>query len=558
MSNVVPVSVPVGSASRYAREIDLSDLNNAHSIGILLVPPGSRVLDIGAADGSVARALTERGCEVVAIEIDPIAARAAERHCREVICADVETLDLDQALHGRTFDVVLMLDVLEHLHRPQALLERVSTVTAGHGVVIASIPNVTHASVRLELLHGRFPRTDTGLLDRTHLHFFDRPAVEELFAGARLQIHDVVRVTREINQTELPVELESESPDVLRIATADTDSETYQFVLVTSPHLASDCAARSMLAGKLQERVHSIEKGWRSVEQYVRKLEHTIAERERQLAECDGRIEAQQTHIADLQGVTTALNRDVADRSALLAAQQAKTEDLERVVRDLTTAVERAEENAARDRREACERLRTFQQVEAGLQSEIAGLQSDIARSQQDRAKQEHLAAEQLLELRMALAQAERDTLDARDVASQTRQAVNDRDAQIATLVGERHTDAQRHRKQQAESDRVQAFLRRDVEIKDAYIAALRERERDAERALAHREQALAERDARVSALEADAFRLRDTEAAFLRVPTTPRFWLVDRLNAALKRSPVAHRVLRSAFVRLTRLERSA
>src|SRR6185503_11046438 len=112
----------------------------------------------------------------------------------------------------------------------------------------------------------------------------DRPAVEELFARARLQIRDVVRVTRAINQTELSVELESESTDVLRIATADTDSETYQFVLVTSRSLAIDCVAGSMLAGRLQERVHSIEKGWRSVEQYVRKLEHTIAERERQLA----------------------------------------------------------------------------------------------------------------------------------------------------------------------------------------------------------------------------------------------------------------------------------
>jgi len=119
------------------------------------------------------------------------------------------------------------------------------------------------------------------------------------------------------------------------------------------------------------------------------------------------------------------------------------------------------------------------------------------------------------------------------------------------TEVKERLEPNQQAQPQLTESQRTAMFLRRDLEVKEAYIVALRQREHVLE-------EALARADARINELEADAARLRETEAAALRVPTTPRYWLADRLNSVLKRAPQAHRVLRAAFVRMTRLERSA
>src|SRR3954447_25015221 len=106
------------SPSRYSRQVDLTNVNNAHTLGVLLVPPGSRVLDIGAGDGSVARALVERGCGVSAVEIDAEAARDARLCCEEVVVGDIEQMDLRAAFDDRVFDVVLLLDVLEHLKDP--------------------------------------------------------------------------------------------------------------------------------------------------------------------------------------------------------------------------------------------------------------------------------------------------------------------------------------------------------------------------------------------------------------------------------------------------------
>src|SRR3954454_23807229 len=163
------------SMSRNSRKVNLTDVNNAHTLGVLLVPPGSRVLDIGGGGGTASRALVERGCRVWAIEIDPEAARDAHRCCEDVVVGDVEQMDLRAAFDDGVFDVILLLDVLEHLKDPAATLRRASARLAPGGRVVTSIPNVTHAAVRLQLLAGRFPRTDIGLLDRTHLQFFDRP-----------------------------------------------------------------------------------------------------------------------------------------------------------------------------------------------------------------------------------------------------------------------------------------------------------------------------------------------------------------------------------------------
>ena len=61
--------------------VQLGDLNSARTLGVLLTPPGSRVLDVGGATGQMARALVERGCEVWGIDTDATAAAEAGRWC---------------------------------------------------------------------------------------------------------------------------------------------------------------------------------------------------------------------------------------------------------------------------------------------------------------------------------------------------------------------------------------------------------------------------------------------------------------------------------------------
>lgn len=220
---------------RYAGRIDLNNSNHPHTMAILEVRPGSRVLDIGCAAGDVARILSQRGCSVWGVESDRVAAELARAYCKRVVVGDVADLDLEATLAGTTFDAVLFLDVLEHLLDPAAALRKAARVLAADGKVLASIPNVAHGAVRLQLLGGRFRYTDAGLLDRTHVKFFDSAGVEELFKSTGYLIEECRRVTRSLEETEIRVDLDAFPPELLEMISRDPEALTYQFFVIARP-----------------------------------------------------------------------------------------------------------------------------------------------------------------------------------------------------------------------------------------------------------------------------------------------------------------------------------
>src|SRR5207247_6953787 len=125
-----------------------------------------RVLDVGCAHGYGAEDLGTLGCRVVGVERDAEDAARARAYCEQVLVADVEQPGWTAALGAGRFDVVLFSDVLEHLRDPgQVLREALGVLEPERGAVVASVPNVAHVSVRLELLLGSFPRAPRGVRD---------------------------------------------------------------------------------------------------------------------------------------------------------------------------------------------------------------------------------------------------------------------------------------------------------------------------------------------------------------------------------------------------------
>jgi 2-polyprenyl-3-methyl-5-hydroxy-6-metoxy-1,4-benzoquinol methylase len=178
----------VGLASRYTLK---GDPYSSHSVILdwLGEGRGRRLLDVGAADGLLARLLTERGWKVTGIEADPVAAKAGAPHCERMIVAD---LDAGVPRLDGEFDAIVCADVLEHLRDPATALAALRNALAAGGDVVISIPNVAHLWMRLSLLAGRFDYAERGILDRTHLRFFTRRTLGALVAAAGLR---VVRVT---------------------------------------------------------------------------------------------------------------------------------------------------------------------------------------------------------------------------------------------------------------------------------------------------------------------------------------------------------------------------
>ncbi len=152
------------------------------------VPVGARtVLDVGCSHGRFGAVLKERDPTVhlTGVEPDPDAATGARAHYDRV----VDGYFPDALPEGSSFDCIVFNDVLEHVTDPWSMLGRAAGLLAPGGTVVASIPNVRFVVVVRNLLwRGRWDYTDWGVLDRTHLRFFTRASIEELFAGAGLRV----------------------------------------------------------------------------------------------------------------------------------------------------------------------------------------------------------------------------------------------------------------------------------------------------------------------------------------------------------------------------------
>jgi 2-polyprenyl-3-methyl-5-hydroxy-6-metoxy-1,4-benzoquinol methylase/glycosyltransferase involved in cell wall biosynthesis len=218
---------------RYERSnVALNDPNTSHAQLVLLTGTDKRVLEVGPASGYVSEALKRRGCTVVGLELDPMAAVQAGEFCDRIIVGDIERLDLGDVLGAERFDVIMFGDVLEHLVDPWRILREIRQFLEPGGSIVASVPNVAHLSLRLSLLAGRFTYSETGLLDRTHLRFFTRSSLESLFASAGYQI-DTWRHTRQAHVDDSVGEL---FPRYFVDALLnDQDATIFQYLVVARP-----------------------------------------------------------------------------------------------------------------------------------------------------------------------------------------------------------------------------------------------------------------------------------------------------------------------------------
>src|SRR6266481_8865846 len=180
--------------NHYDAPLDPENPRDSRSVAVMLIGKSKRVLELGPATGRVTRALIANGCEVVAIEYDHSAVTRLRDFCR-VIEGDIEEMSLERRLDGMKFDVILAGDFLEHLRDPVQILHQLRPFLGPSGYLLASIPNVSHGSVRLGLLQGKFEYRDRGILDRTHLRFFTLDSIQQMFAGAGYRINEVQRLT---------------------------------------------------------------------------------------------------------------------------------------------------------------------------------------------------------------------------------------------------------------------------------------------------------------------------------------------------------------------------
>lgn len=167
--------------SRYARR-QTPRRYSTHAILAASVGTGQCVLDVGCNEGYIGRAC-DRSNTFYGIDVDPQALAVAQQHYAAAALVDLnQTSCLPWEVQ---FDLLIFGDVLEHLvDPPGAYRALVTRYLKPGGRIVVSLPNIANWRIRLDLLLGRFEYTDTGILDRTHLHFYTFSAARKTFASA--------------------------------------------------------------------------------------------------------------------------------------------------------------------------------------------------------------------------------------------------------------------------------------------------------------------------------------------------------------------------------------
>ena len=158
-----------------------------------LVPPNAtRILEVGCGEGGFARTLRaarpNSKLEIVAVEACESAGANAADVVDRLLIGNAEQVELE---YEDYFDCVIFADVLEHLVDPWTMLRRVRKLLRDAGTVVASIPNVQHWSVLANLMRGRWEYTPYGIMDRTHLRFFTKSSIRDLFVSTGFTPHEI-------------------------------------------------------------------------------------------------------------------------------------------------------------------------------------------------------------------------------------------------------------------------------------------------------------------------------------------------------------------------------
>jgi glycosyltransferase involved in cell wall biosynthesis/2-polyprenyl-3-methyl-5-hydroxy-6-metoxy-1,4-benzoquinol methylase len=227
------------SKNKYEFTLNTAEMNDSHMGLASRIKPKQKVLELGCSSGYLSKFLKEElACHVVAVDIDKHATEQAKEFCEKVIVADLDNQTWLKDIEDETFDVILCADVLEHLKNPVQLLSSLKPFLHAESRLLASVPNVAHVSIRLELLLGHFDYESLGLLDDTHLHFYTRDGLILMLMQAGYVCSDISYSIQDLADEAVDYYLEKmglEASEETRKLLRAPDAVAYQFIIEALP-----------------------------------------------------------------------------------------------------------------------------------------------------------------------------------------------------------------------------------------------------------------------------------------------------------------------------------
>lgn len=255
----------------YVYEIALRPemFNDARVVASNFIEPGSLVLDVGCACGDFGEFLHKiKNVQVHGFEYDK---KSIEQAVSKKVYKSISQVDLNffdasdySDLHG-AFDVVALIDVLEHTVNPECVLEKLKLFLKPGGVFVVSLPNASFGEVKSKVLRDNFEYTEMGILDKTHLRFYTFNTMANLFSSVSLRISrcDATVGLFDGFLYELP-------RAVRKCIKKNPRSYIFQYVFIAKPALEDESSVDS-------ENIRIMNLQWKSINQSLKRIRGNAA-----------------------------------------------------------------------------------------------------------------------------------------------------------------------------------------------------------------------------------------------------------------------------------------
>ncbi len=159
------------------------------------IPPPANIFELGCGNGTMAAALNKLGYEVTAV--DPSSSGISHARKQFPSCRFEEGSAYDDlvGIYGK-FDVVVSLEVIEHVFYPRKYAATVANLLVDNGIAIISTPYHGYLKNLAVALTNKWDQHHDPLWDFGHIKFWSRETLRKLFSEVELELVDFYRVGR--------------------------------------------------------------------------------------------------------------------------------------------------------------------------------------------------------------------------------------------------------------------------------------------------------------------------------------------------------------------------
>jgi methionine biosynthesis protein MetW len=153
-----------------------------HIEALDMIKRGEKVLDIGCGDGLLLGALQKKGVSVSGVDISE---EGVKKCCEKGFGASMLDISTEMLpFSDKTFDTVIMLDILEHIYSPETLLKE--AIRVSRQSIVISVPNFSSLPARLQVLFGKVP--ENNRLNKGHIFWFTYPILLKILKQNNLKV----------------------------------------------------------------------------------------------------------------------------------------------------------------------------------------------------------------------------------------------------------------------------------------------------------------------------------------------------------------------------------